>query len=238
MSGPSGAEVPATATRDKKAAPPDRRRRAIAAILLIVAALLLWISSRMRWATVASEDLQGAPHFDAVKGSNWSPWLVAVAIVLLAALAVQFVLHGIGLRIVAVVVAIIGVTVSYPAISLLAGGKNSAYAAQAIDLPASRDVIAVTTATFPAVAVLVAVVCTVVAAVFMMRSASGTGGSSSKYTSPAARRDELERRVFAEREKREQVPASEREMWDALDNGMDLTENGDSGDDGDTDRRA
>ncbi|MFZ2512511.1 MAG: TIGR02234 family membrane protein [Gordonia sp. (in: high G+C Gram-positive bacteria)] len=208
---------------------PNRRPRAVAALFLLAAAGLLWGASRMRWAQVYTEDGLGEPRVFDVVGSDWSPWLLAVALLFLAALAVQFVLHGIVLRVVAIVVALGAILVAVPAISMMTSGANNLYAAETIDLPARSDVIAVTTFTGAGVLALLAALCAVVGAVLMSRSASGASKMSSKYTSPAARRADLERQVFADRDRAQ----SEREFWDALDHGVDPTSGPDGGDPGD-----
>lgn len=207
---------------------PSRRAQAIASLLLIAAAGVLWGASRMTWAEVYAEDGLSEPRIFAVTGADWSPWLVAVALFFLAALVVQFVLHGIMLRLVAVLVALAGVAVAVPAITLINSGDTDTYAADVIDLPARYDVVAITSRTGAGIVVLVAAACAVIGAVAMLRSATGGSKMSSKYTSPAARREELERRVFAERERREAGQdagaASERELWEALDHGVDPTD--------------
>lgn len=207
------------------------RSKALAAVLLVVAAACLWIASRMAWAKVYVEDGLSEPRTIDVHGSDWSPWLIAVALVLLAAMIVQVIFSGIVARIVAVIVAVLGIVVAIPAISLLVSGENNLYAAQVIDLAARDEVVAVTTATLPGLVVLLAALCAVIAGVAMMGTARERTGGSSKYQTPAARRDELERRVFAERDAaagqqaQPQVTAqSERELWDSLDHGVDPTD--------------
>lgn len=210
----------AEAAQDRKAAPNRRRPQALAAIFLLTAAGLLWGASRMRWAQVYTEDGLGEPRIFDVLGSDWSPWLMAVALLFLAALAVQFALHGIALRVVATLVALGGILVAVPAISMITSGANNLYAAEVIDLPARAEVIAVSTFSGAGVLTLLAAVCAVIGAVVMARSASRAGKMSSKYTSPAARRAELERQVFADRDRKH----TEREFWDALDHGVDPTD--------------
>lgn len=212
------AAVPEETAADRRTAP-SRRPQLLATALLLAAAALLWGASRMRWAQVYTEDGLGEPRVFDVLGSDWSPWLLAVALLFLAALGVQFVLHGVLLRVVAVLVALGGVLAAVPAISLLTSGENNLYAAETVDLPARSDIIAVTISAGAGVVTLLAAVCAVAGAVLMIRSASGARTMSSKYTSPASRRAELERQVFADRDRER----SEREFWDALDHGVDPT---------------
>lgn len=205
----------------------SRRPQAIAAVFLLAAAILLWVASRMTWSEVYAEDGLGEAQIFAVSGSDWSPWLVAMALLFLAAVAVQFALHGLALRLVAVLVAACAVLVAVPAITLLTNGEGGGYAVERADIGARYEVVAVTAFNGAGIAVLIGAVCAVVGAVAMAMSASGAKKMSSRYSSPAARREELERRVFAEHSRAQAAdePApTEREFWDALDEGMDPTD--------------
>lgn len=241
-------EQPTTEVEGTKAAAArSRRPQLIAAVLLAAAAILLWAASQMTWATVIVADDLSEPRTLEVKGSDWSPWLTAVAIALLAAIAALFALRGWLLRVVAVLVAVFGVVSFMPGILLLTAAEDDDFAATTIDFADRYAVVAVQNQSGPGLVVIAGAVCAVLAAVMMMRAAT-TAGMSSKYVSPAARRDELERRVFAEREQRlaaeaqaraagadpaqkaaapaddEPTVENERLMWDALDTGMDPTD--------------
>ncbi|MFM9379247.1 TIGR02234 family membrane protein [Gordonia sp. VNK21] len=226
---------PTPAGPDPESRKRARRWQAVATVFLLLAAIGLWAASRMVWAQVhAFDGLSSDEHdlavFD-VLGSDWSPWLTAVAIALLAAIAVVFAVRGWALRVVAVLVALAGVAVAVPAISLIRDGDENLYAARVADMPGRYEVFGVDAKTWPGVLVLAAAACAVLAAIAILRAANRAAGMSSKYTSPAARREELERKVFAEREQRAAqrdddrtaVAGTERELWDALDNGVDPT---------------
>ena len=96
-------------------------------------------------------------------------------------------------------------------------------------------------------------VCAVAAGVMLLRVARGAV-STSKYATPAARREKLEKEIFAEHERRKKAEAqakaapdaaedtaagddpaksreaNERMMWDALDTGIDPTDPSDTDD--------
>ncbi|MYR05274.1 TIGR02234 family membrane protein [Gordonia sp. SID5947] len=235
---PSSAD-PAAATKSFM-----RRRQMLAAILLALAALAFWSASRLVWCRVlAADGLAPARDFD-VKGSDWSPWLTPLALVLLAAVLAAFSVRGWGLRVIAILVAAGGVLAAIPAISLMTGGADSDYASDAADLPGRFQVLLITTNSWAAVVALAGTVCAVLAGVLLLRVAGGAG-MSSKYKTPGARREELERQIFAEHERaagaaatgdtgsgdaaptderNEAPPANERMMWDALDTGIDPTD--------------
>ncbi|WP_226995605.1 TIGR02234 family membrane protein [Gordonia phthalatica] len=208
----------------------NRRYQAIASILILVAALGLWGASRMKWATIlVGENPPSPSRVVTVDGSQWSPWLVAVAIAMVAAVGAQFAVRGMALRLVAILVAIGGGVSVIPAISLLTEGQDNSYIVKMAGLDPSRNPIdGIPVESTPGYLVIAAAVCAVIGAVFMMRTANKSG-MSSKYDSPAARRAELERKVFAERERAaagEPVApeTNERFLWDSLDEGLDPTD--------------
>lgn len=207
-----------------------RRRQAGAAVALIAAAAALWAASRMVWATLTVTDDLSPIRALKVHGSDWSPWLTPLALVLLAAIAAGAAMRGWALRIVAILVALGGVLAASPAVSLLVGGDQDTYAAKAIDLSYRFRLLLVTTNSWAGVVVLIGAALAVVGGVLLLRVATGEA-MSSKYSSPAARRAELEKKTFREYRERQKrtddessAPESERLLWDALDTGVDPTE--------------
>ncbi|MCH5641502.1 MULTISPECIES: TIGR02234 family membrane protein [unclassified Gordonia (in: high G+C Gram-positive bacteria)] len=178
-----------------------RRRQGLAALLLVAAALAFWAASRMTWATASAEDGLAPQRDFVVKGADWSPWLTPLALVMLAAIAAAFSLRGWALRVLAIVIAAGGVLAAFPALSLIVNGADAIYAAKAGGIPDKYRILLVTTNSWAGAVVLVGTVCSVAAAVALLRVVNGSA-MSSKYQTPAARRDELERKIFADYEKR------------------------------------
>ncbi|MBE7160210.1 MAG: TIGR02234 family membrane protein [Williamsia herbipolensis] len=217
-----------------------RRNVRTAAVLLVLAAAALWGASRLPWATLTAQDGLSPARDFTVHGSDWSPWLTPVAIVLVAAVAATVALKGWALRLTALVVAVIGIVSVLPVISLLTGDDPGAYAARSIDLAGRYQVASVDTRPWVAIVVVLGAVLAVSAATVLLRVARGATSMSSRYRSPAARRAELEETVFAERAAAERqdpsatttgdAPAdpseqvTERMLWDALDTGADPTD--------------
>jgi len=217
-----------------------RRNVRMAAILLVLSAAALWGASRLPWATLTAQDGLSPERDFTVHGSDWSPWLTPVAIVLVAAVAATVALKGWALRLTALVVAVIGVVSVLPVISLLTGNDPGAYAARSIDLAGRYQVASVDTRPWVAIVVVVGAVLAVSSATVLLRVARGGASMSSRYRSPAARRAELEETVFAERAAQERsagsaTPATaasddgseqvtERMLWDAQDTGADPTD--------------
>ncbi|GAA2069747.1 TIGR02234 family membrane protein [Williamsia deligens] len=241
----NGGDTTSTVTEPDAAA---IRRRGVrtAAILLVLSAAALWGASRLPWASLTAQDgLSPERHFT-VHGSDWSPWLTPVAIVLVAAVAAAVALRGWALRITAAVVTVIGVVSILPVISLLTGNDPGAYAARSIDLAGRYQVASVDTHPWVAAVVVLGAVLALAGATMLLRVARGGTAMSSRYKTPAARRAELEETVFAEREARRDdtapelsAPSSptaaagtadgadgvtERMLWDALDTGADPTD--------------
>lgn len=237
---------------DAKAATPDaaaklrRKRMTIGAVALVLGAICMWGASRMTWAKLQAYDHLQVKTFKA-NGGDWSPWLIAVPIVLVAALAAMVALKRWALRIAAILVAVLCVFAAIPAISMLTSGDDLVYASKAADVPGLFIVESMSTSKWPAVLVLIGAVLGVIGAMQMMRVAVGGTGLSSKYQTPAARRAELEREVFdkkktkpaggtktdgngaAEQSGKPAAPdTSDRLLWDALDSGEDPTEAGNS----------
>ncbi|MFT3900274.1 MAG: TIGR02234 family membrane protein [Gordonia sp. (in: high G+C Gram-positive bacteria)] len=210
-----------------------------ASVLLFLGAVGLWVASRVVWARIeAADGLSPMRRFE-VTGGEWSPWLTPVALLLLAAIALVWALRGWALRLLAILLAVCAVVTAIPAVSLMTSPLGSDYAARAIDLPQRYRVLVTVPTTWAPWIVLAASLCIAAAAVFALRAARGAG-MSSKYQSPAARREELERRVFAEHDRRRRDEAraaetggakestdtdgGERILWDSLDTGVDPTE--------------
>ncbi|WP_433604484.1 TIGR02234 family membrane protein [Prescottella agglutinans] len=201
-----------------------RRAVGIAALLLAVAAVCLWGSSRMTWVTVTSSDGLGEDRVTHLDGGTWAAATTPLALVLVAAIAAAFAVRGWMVRVLGVLVAIVAVVAAIPAIGLLTGGASDERAADIAGFErVGTQVTATDVSTAPALLVLLGSVVALVAAVMLIRKPAAAGGLSSKYDSPAARREAAAKRG-AEGEKPEQQ--TQRMLWDALDAGEDPTVDG------------
>lgn len=242
-------------TGPEKATEPERtparpagrsRRLAIIALLLGLAAVAFWAASRVTWAELVAADGLAPPRDLKVIGAEWAPALTPLAIVFLAGIAAAVSLRGWGLRMAAIIVALVAALGTVPAFTLLTGDDDTGYAAKAIDLKSTYQALEVDTSRWPAMLVLAGALLAVLGAVVMLQTASRDAPMSSKYKSPAARRAELEEEVFAQRDAERKAAATgktlaapeattssaspdadpgrnERILWDALDTGDDPT---------------
>ncbi|ORA80440.1 TIGR02234 family membrane protein [Mycobacterium malmoense] len=207
---------------DTRPARSGRLTIGIAQLLLVVAAGALWTASRLPWVVIRSFDGLGPPKEVTLSGASWSTALVPLALLILATAAAALAVRGWPLRVLAGLMAAASLAVGYLGISLwvipdvAVRGADLAHVSLASLVGTERH-------HWGAGAAVAAAVCTLAAAVLLMRSASVLGSDRSgatKYAAPATRRSN------ARREDADGVTpeVSERMIWDALDEGRDPTD--------------
>ncbi len=200
----------------------------IAQVLLIVAAGSLWVASRLPWVVIRSFDGLGPPKEVTLSGASWSTALLPLAVLMLASAVAAIAVRGWLLRVLAGLLAAASLAVGYLGASLWAlpdvavRGADLAHISVMTLVGSERRY-------WGAGIAVAAGVCTLIAAVMLMRSASAAGSarsSKTKYAAPATRRS-IARREDANGamlEGPETPGMSERMIWDALDEGHDPTE--------------
>lgn len=192
----------------------------IAQLLLVVAAAGLWGASRLPWVQLQTFDGLGQPRTTTLTGSNWSTALVPMALLLLAAAVAALAVHGWLLRVLAVLVAAVSAGACYLAITMWTVPDVAVRGAEIVQVPLA-SLVASSRHYGGAVITLVAAVATLAAAVLLMRSAVKGPVRSGRYASPAQRRAATSRGDSG-------ATASERMMWDAIDEGRDPTDKSDT----------
>lgn len=182
-----------------------------AQLLLVVVAAVLWAASRLPWVSVRSFDGLGQPKTSTILGAQWSTALLPLAVLLLAAALAGLAVRGRPLRVVAVLVATTCLALGYIGVGLMVmpdvGPRGAALAGVPVmTLVESQRHLGGAGLT------VVAAALTLVASVLLMRAGAPTAdgdrvadGGGTDGTAGSAR-------------------VSEREMWDALDDGGDPTE--------------
>ncbi len=197
----------------------------IAQLLLVVAAGALWTASRLPWVVIWSFDGLGPPKEVTLSGASWSSALLPFALLMLATAVAALAVRGWPLRALAVLEATVSLAVGYLGISLwvipdvAARGADLAHVSLLSLVGSERRY-------WGAGVAVAASVCTLIAAVVLMRSASDSKSareSATKYAAPATRRSNV-RRDDANGAMPEEPEMSERTIWDALDEGRDLTD--------------
>ena len=198
-------------------AAPDRAGRQtirIAQALLVVAAAGLWAASRLTWVDLRTFDGLGPPKLITLPGAAWSSALVPLALVLLATAVAALAVRGWPLRMLALLVAVASLATGYLAISLWVIPDVAVRGADIAHVPVLTLMGSQRHYPGPAITLATAI-CTLIAAVLLMRAAASARGTVTKYLTPAARR------ALAQPDEK---TMSERMLWDALDEGRDPTD--------------
>ncbi|MEZ0353394.1 TIGR02234 family membrane protein [Mycobacterium sp. pR1184] len=208
--------------------PPERRARltiGIAQLLLVIAAGLLWTASRLPWVVIRSFDGLGPPKEVILAGATWSTALLPLALLMLATAVAALAVRGWALRALAGLLAVISLAIGYLGVSLwvlpdvAVRGSELAHISLLTLVGSERRYVGAGIA-------VGAAVCTLIAAVLLMRSAMTARAGAKKYAAPATRRS-IARREGADGAMLEEPGApemSERMIWDALDEGNDPTD--------------
>jgi uncharacterized membrane protein (TIGR02234 family) len=183
-------------------------------LMLVLGAIGLWVAARLTWVTVSSADGLGQPKTTTLTGGTWSNALIPMAVLLLAAAIAGLAVHGWGLRVVAVLVALVSLVLGYLAVTLVVMPDVAPRAIELAQVPVTA-LVASERHYLGAGLTAAAAILALLAAVLLMRSAGSAQHTAAKYAAPAARRTAA----------RTGDAVSERGMWDAIDEGRDPTEN-------------
>ncbi len=200
----------------------------IAQVTLVVAAGALWVAARLPWVVIRSFDGLGPPKEVTLSGGTWSTALLPLAMLLLAAAVAAIAVRGWLLRALAGLLAVASLAVGYLGISLWALPDVAVRGAELAHVSV-MSLVGSERRYWGAGVTVAAAACALIAAVFLMRSASDSGSARSsamKYATPATRRS-IARRKDADGamlDKPETPEMSERMIWEALDEGRDPTD--------------
>ena len=213
---------------DTRPVRPGRLRIRIAQLLLVVAAGALWVASRLPWVVIRSFDGLGPPKQVTLSGASWSTALLPLALLMLAAAVAALAVRGWALRVLAVLLAAASLAVGYLGVSLWVVPDVAVRGADLAHIPV-MFLVGSERHYWGAGIAVAAAVCTLIAAVLLMRSASDSRSardSETKYAAPATRRSNALREdaAGAMLEGQETPEMSERMIWDALDEGRDPTD--------------
>ena len=199
----------------------------IAQVLLVVAAGLLWTASRLPWVVVRSFDGLGPPKSVTLSGASWSTALLPLALLMVATAVAAVAVRGWPMRLLAGLLAAASFAVGYLGISLWVIPDVAVRGADLAHIP-MVSLVGSERHYWGAGVAVASAVCTLVAAVLLMRSALIFGAdaeSTAKYAAPAARRS-MARGDGASQDNAAAPTGhmSERMIWDALDEGRDPTD--------------
>ncbi|MDK6566271.1 TIGR02234 family membrane protein [Corynebacterium pyruviciproducens] len=203
--------------------------RYVCPLALGAAGVASWLTSRLTWITVTVSDDKAGQSQETLTGAAWSTQLQISSFVLIGLLLVGLIVKATGRRVVGVVAAIAGAALAYPPIMVLTQGADAervrdillagAASAKATDPVRISQWAQVSEPSTSIVGPVLTVTCAVVAVVAGVLLAMRPGVDAQKtgmLESTGTRREQLESDI-------EVAPDSERVMWDALDEGIDLT---------------
>lgn len=219
-----------TDTDTETSTSPHTKRRWLGLALVAIGAVAIGGTSRMTWMTVhASDDKQGEVTRTLV-GSTWAPSTDAIAIALIAACLATLVLKRTGRRILAAVSAVIGaaslwiplnVLLTSPsttrARNLLVNGQATQKKSDPQTLTEWAVITGVDVHKVAVILALIASVITIAGAIILFLWPGIDTVKGSKYDTTSARRDSLATDLENDRE-------SGRVLWDAMDAGVDPTQ--------------
>jgi uncharacterized membrane protein (TIGR02234 family) len=199
----------------------------IAQALLVVAAGALWAASRLPWVVIRSFDGLGPPKEVVLSGASWSTALLPLALLNLSMAVAALAVRGWPLRALAALLALTSFAVAYLGVSLWVLPDVAVRGCDLAHISLMTLVGSERRYWGAAIAVLAAV-CTLIAAVLLLRSASTLAtdrAGATKYAAPATRRSIARREdpAGAMLEEPGKPEISERMIWDALDGGLDPT---------------
>jgi uncharacterized membrane protein (TIGR02234 family) len=200
----------------------------VAQLLLVAAAAALWVASRLPWVVVRSFDGLGQPKQVTLSGATWSSALLPLALLMLATAVAALAVRGWPLRVLAALLAVASLAVGYLGVSLWVVPDVGVRGADLAHIPV-MFLVGSERRYWGAGIAVGAAVCTLAAAVLLMRSASKARDGATKYAAPATRRSNARREdaggaMLEAGEKPEMSDMSERMIWDALDEGRDPTD--------------
>ncbi len=213
---------------DSRPARAGRITIVVAQLLLMAAAVALWVASRLPWVVVRSFDGLGQPKQVTLSGATWSTALLPLALLMLAAAVAALAVRGWPLRVLAGLLALASLAVGYLGVSLWVIPDVGVRGADLAHIPV-MFLVGSERRFWGAGITVAAAVCTLAAAVLLMRSASKARDGATKYAAPATRRSNARREdaggaMLEGSEKPETSDMSERMIWDALDEGRDPTD--------------
>jgi uncharacterized membrane protein (TIGR02234 family) len=200
----------------------------VAQLLLMAAAAALWVASRLPWVVVRSFDGLGQPKQVTLSGATWSSALLPLALLMLATAVAALAVRGWPLRVLAGLLAMASLAVGYLGVSLWVVPDVGVRGAELARIPV-MFLVGSERRYWGAGIAVAAAVCTLAAAVLLMRSGNLARAGATKYAAPATRRSNARREnaggaMLEGGEKPEMSEMSERMIWDALDEGRDPTD--------------
>ena len=210
-----------------------KRIRQIALLCVVLSAAGLWGASRLKFVTVAIDDDKAGASTKELVGSVWDPALVPLALAMLASLILSIAVQPMIRRVLGVVIVALAATASFRAVQLLTNDVDLARAKSILTSGAATQkqsdpvqisdwaqVISGEVHSLGIVLVLLAAAVGIVGGGILILRPGQESKGHSRYETPEVRRADAEEDLA-------ENPDSARVLWDALDAGVDPTEESD-----------
>lgn len=211
----------------------SKNLRRIAVLLVVACAAGLWGVGRLTFVTVDIVDDKAGSSTKDLVGSVWDPALVPLALAMVAALILSLAVQPLIRRGLGVVVMLLAATASFRAMQLLTSDVDLARArtlltsgaatqkqSKPVQISGWAEVANGQTHTWALALVILAAACGVIGGVILFLHPGQKEKGHSRYETPEARRADA-------KEDLQENPESNRVLWDALDAGVDPTEDAD-----------
>lgn len=202
---------------------PGRVSIGIAQVLLVLAAVALWAASRLPWVAIRSFDELSPSREVTLSGASWSTVFLPLAVLMLATAVAAVAVSGWPLRMLAVLLAVASFAVGYLGISLWVVPDVAVRGADLAHVPVVT-LVGSERHYWGAGSAVAAAVCTLAAAVLIVRSAMSVREGTTQYAAPGTRRAMARCDGADAATAKETFQMSERMLWDALDEGQDPTD--------------
>ncbi|QNH95900.1 TIGR02234 family membrane protein [Corynebacterium anserum] len=207
-----------------------QRNRRIALLLVVMSAAGLWGTSRMTYVTAHIFDDKSGDSVRNLIGSVWDPATTPLALAMLACLVLSLAMQPVIRRVLGVLIAVLAAVASFRSVALFSSDVDlsrvhdllaSGAATQRQNAPETiAEWAQVTEAQVHMVPVALAIVAAALGIIggiiLAMRPGEKSEGTS-RYETPEARRESVHKDLAAN-------PDSGRVLWDALDAGVDPTD--------------
>lgn len=210
-----------------------KRNRNIALALVVLSAVGLWGTGRMTYVTANIFDDKSGDSVRTLVGSVWDPAATPLAVAMLACLILSFAVQPVFRRVLGVLIALLGATASFRSVTLLSSDVDlkrvhdllaSGAATQRQNAPETisewSQVMDVQVHTMPVILAIIAAALGVIGGVVLVMRPGERSEGNSRYLTPEARRESVHEDLEAN-------PDSGRVLWDALDAGVDPTDDDD-----------
>lgn len=213
--------------------PIARRSRQIALGLVVLAAVGLWGAGRLTYVTAHVVDDKSGEFSRTLVGSVWDPALTPLALAMLACLILSLAVQPVLRRILGAVVAVLAGIASFRSVTLLTAEPDlarvrevlvSGTATQRQNAPETisdwAHIAQADVHTLPVALAIAAAACGVIGGIILVMRPGEKSEGNSRYLTPEARREVVHDDLEAN-------PDSGRVLWDALDAGVDPTDDDD-----------